>query len=849
GNNFGQGSSVVTLQVRIVSQKATTVKLTFKDINRDTTFNIPANSVYTYNLNTVEKAAVYLTATGTSNKSLRIQSTEEISVYALNQYINTTDATFILPVDVLGTDYYQLSYNHVNDYEFYAVIATEDNTTIYENNASTVTLQSGEVYSLYTNADITGYHITSNKPVAYFVIRTCAPIPANITACDHLYEQMTPVSSWGKIFVIPVTKRGVERVRIVASQDGTIITQTGGVIKIDGGGKNSLNLDRGEFVEMEIYLDSGGCYISSDKPVGVASYLVGMNHPELKYGKGTVGDPALTVIPPIEQMVFSADIAPFIPSIGTALTEHYVMVITPTTTCNQTTVTIGNGSPTSLSGGSWIAGNGLGAAYSFYTMPLTSATDAYHFSNPNGLFVMGFGLGERETYYYLSGAAMRTLEASFTVDDNHYQTLNGQTICVGSAVNFRASGISPEAGVTGYLKWYIDEIEQTSQTDVLQWTGSLTNGEHTVRIDVTDKCRTYSFETTFEVINRAVASDITAKDTTICYNTTANLTISAPNVTNSNYKWYSSQTATTPFHTEASYTTSHLTADTTFYVSVSGDNYCENDTGKRKAVTVSVYAPLEAGFISPTESRHCYRVSTLNIDLGTYPLSGGSGNYFYQWESSTDGIQWQDIGIPTQTYNISGLTETKYYRRAVVDAVCGTVYSDIDTVYYVRAIPYFLTEICPGLTVRISPSTNGLWESSDPSIMEVVNNNSIVGINPCAAKLTFYDSLAGGCNTPIDIKVNAYPVPDEITASAKVVCIGKTIELSNTTSGGRWTKNNDNISFDNPQANPVKVTGETKGNSFVTYTVSNFGCQTKRTFRLKVIPDSPPSKIIIGIER
>ncbi|MDR0606250.1 MAG: hypothetical protein LBG80_18380, partial [Bacteroidales bacterium] len=115
---------------------------------------------------------------------------------------------------------------------------------------------------------------------------------------------------------------------------------------------------------------------------------------------------------------------------------------------------------------------------------------------------------------------------------------------------------------------------------------------------------------------------------------------------------------------------------------------------------------------------------------------------------------------------------------------------------------------------------------------------------------TFYDSSAGGCSSPLTITVNDYPVPDEIIASAKVVCIGKTIELSNTTPDGVWTCNNTNISLSNPVDNPAKVTvtGKKEGNSFVTYTVSNVGCQTKRTFRVKVTNNTPP-KIIIGVER
>jgi hypothetical protein len=591
GQNYDRALASVTMQVRIVAQKTTTVEFTYKNSPAlNTSFTVFAGSVYTHNLTAYEKAAVYSNTTGTSDKSLRIQSTEPISVYALNQSFQTTDATFVLPVDVLGSDYYHLSYMPVftasepNISDGYTIVAVEDNTEIYADGVSVAVLQSGDVYSYYEVADMTGRHITSSQPVAYFVTNQLTTVPNGVGARDHLYEQMTPVNVWGKTFVVPVTVRGIERVRIVASQDGTVITQSGGVIQPVAGGQTSLNLNRGQFVELEIRLATGGCYISSNNPVGVASYLMGNQYSGLSLN---IGDPSLTVVPPIEQMIFSADVAPFIPTGSTDLIEHYVMVITPAATRDQTTVAAGSGAQTPLSGGSWTDGNGTGAAYSFYTMPLTSATDAYHFASPNGLLVMGFGVGGIESYCYLSGAAVRTLEASFSVDDNHYRDLEGQSICVGSSVVFRASGINPENGATGYLKWYIDGTEETAQRDVLQWTGALPNGSHTVRIDVVEKCRNYSFETTFTVTNRATAAGITSKDTTVCYGSATELTVNS-GVPDPTFRWYKSQTETTPFHTGATYVTSALKADTVVYVSVAGTGYCENAIDDRKAIAVTI---------------------------------------------------------------------------------------------------------------------------------------------------------------------------------------------------------------------------------------------------------------------
>jgi hypothetical protein len=454
--------------------------------------------------------AVYSDVTGTTKKSLYIHSTEPVSVYALNQATNTTDATFVLPVDVLGTDYYHISYKgDIPDglvpagfADGYTIVATEDDTEVYKNDGSTIGLSKGQVYSEYIpQADLTGYHITSTKPVAYFVTNQLVTVPSGTQARDHLYEQMTPVNVWGKEFVVPVTKRGVERVRIVASQDNTTITQSGGVIQAVAGGQTSLNLNHGQFVELEILLADSGCYILSDKPVGVASYLVGQNHPALIYGSGTIGDPSLTVVPPIEQMIYNADIAPF--PTGASPSEHYVMVITPTVSREQTTVTTGSGAPAPLSGGNWKGGNaggsGKGADYSFYTMPL-DPSKSYHFFNPDGLLVMGFGLANMESYCYLSGAAMRTLDAGFLVNDVPNLALDHSAACTDGPLKFRASGIRPDAGTPGYLKWYIDGMEEMAARDAMEWSKALPSGEHEVSLTV-DACNVSTFSVTFTVIN------------------------------------------------------------------------------------------------------------------------------------------------------------------------------------------------------------------------------------------------------------------------------------------------------------------------------------------------------------
>jgi hypothetical protein len=155
--------------------------------------------------------------------------------------------------------------------------------------------------------------------------------------------------------------------------------------------------------------------------------------------------------------------------------------------------------------------------------------------------------------------------------------------------------------------------------------------------------------------------------------------------------------------------------------------------------------------------------------------------------------------------------------------------------------------LCIRNTLTLPPAIDGIWTSDEPSVVEIVGNEIAKGLSAGNAKITYTDTVAGGsCSEDIDITVYDFPVVSE-TSGRSVVCKGSTIALSNGTSGGVWKTNNANITLDNPNANPVTVRGVTEGKSFVSYTVSDHGCETTATFRLKVTSEIPTQpKILIG---
>jgi len=63
----------------------------------------------------------------------------------------------------------------------------------------------------------------------------------------------------------------------------------------------------------------------------------------------------------------------------------------------------------------------------------------------------------------------------------------------------------------------------------------------------------------------------------------------APNVISPVFKWYSNAEGGTPFYTGNEYKTSALKADTTFYLSVSGSNYCEGSVRDTVEITLACF--------------------------------------------------------------------------------------------------------------------------------------------------------------------------------------------------------------------------------------------------------------------
>ena len=515
----------LNLQIRIVSRdKQTSGTIYFTNLDTTISFTIPAQQVYTHNLSIPQKRAVYITQPGVSNFSVHIITDNPVTAYALNQTNVSADATNLLPVTALGKEYYQISYiprYNTDSYDAYAVVATQNNTQLYHNHENIlITLNAGDVYYKTSLKDMTGINVSANKPVAFFAINQGVLIPENGGSGDCLVQQLAPVNTWGKNFFVPVSDLTTswywdtkDRVRIIASQNNTTITQTGGTLITNSGGKTSYTLQAGEFIELEVNLNNNGCYIQANKLIGVCTYLTSSD-----YNNGSFSDPAQAWLPSIEQLALEAVIAPFIPTGYSRLDAHKALIITPTATKDSTTVKIGTNAAQALSGGKWY--DNLVSGMSFYSLPLTNDTTTYLISNwHGGLIIMGYGTGFAESYYYLAFSAMRSLNAVFYINGIHYQEVAFESICT-QPIQFSAKIEGDTSTDPGYLKWYINDIEEIAARDQLTWNKTFAPDTYNIKMVVLmdNNISTRTLESIL-IIDTAGITNVSG-NTTICVGNT-----------------------------------------------------------------------------------------------------------------------------------------------------------------------------------------------------------------------------------------------------------------------------------------------------------------------------------------
>jgi IgGFc binding protein/Concanavalin A-like lectin/glucanases superfamily/HYR domain len=183
-------------------------------------------------------------------KGVRISANANIAVYGRTRIDYSTDTFLAHQVKCLGSEYLVLGWGNswvglpdLNGSQF-GIVATTDNThvTITPTFATgahpagvpyNFILNTGQTYLLRNRgdspADLTGTEIKSDAPIAVFGGHRCANVAGTQFFCNTVIEQCLPVPLWNTEYCTApfLTRSGGDRVRVLASENGTTISING----------------------------------------------------------------------------------------------------------------------------------------------------------------------------------------------------------------------------------------------------------------------------------------------------------------------------------------------------------------------------------------------------------------------------------------------------------------------------------------------------------------------------------------------------------------------------------------------------------------------------------------------
>ncbi|XP_062500732.1 uncharacterized protein LOC134177969, partial [Corticium candelabrum] len=241
---------------------------------------------------------------GISDRGILVRSTEDMTVYGLNQEKYSTDAFLALPTYIQGLQYVVPSYTqksasyqsligivgiHNNTQVTIVLASSASDGTKSHNAGANVTYTINWMETLQLQGyDLTGSRVYSDKTVAVFGGHECVNIPVGTHYCDHLVEQVPPITTLGKHFAtVPLATRAAgDRFRAIASKDGTDVTINGQL--------QASNLQAGQFHE---FTASSTTFLS----IEAAQPILLMQYSQGSTVDSTKSDPFMLMIPPVEQ--------------------------------------------------------------------------------------------------------------------------------------------------------------------------------------------------------------------------------------------------------------------------------------------------------------------------------------------------------------------------------------------------------------------------------------------------------------------------------------------------------------------------------------------------------------------
>ena len=394
-------------------------------------FSVAANGI-TYITIPEEYAYNEFNSEVVDNKSLVLKASDTVSVYISNIATYSFDASFVLPVESLGSEYIvQCFEQEVNYFDFtlgedvltsaFLIIAVEDNTlvditpsvmteqeSVYIGQTMTISLNAGETYFVKSNSqddwrDLSGTFIMvhDGKKVAVFNGNTTTCIPADVgNGRDHIFEQALPVDSWGQQFAV-TTSQGRMR-------DFVKITSAGDNNEVKRNGQEMVTLSRGESYVFSLSANDGSCFIETTEPSVVYLYNTTGQDPYEFSGSGT-GDPSMAWIPPVEQRINEITFCTFNSDYEFAsIDDHHVNIVVDK---DQVGNVYFDGALINANNFHPVQGT---PDYCYTRLSISHGT--HHLSCEMGLIAHVYGFGDARGYAYCVGANVIDLNQKLIVN-------------------------------------------------------------------------------------------------------------------------------------------------------------------------------------------------------------------------------------------------------------------------------------------------------------------------------------------------------------------------------------------------------------------------------------------------
>lgn len=397
---------VTTYKAGAITVSVTSPKWTSPSISQS--FTVTAGTVK----QVLVSNSLRMAGSGKSSKGILVTGSDEIVVYGLNKEANSNDGFLALPVDVLSTTYYIVTYWPSTYKTELLVVGIYDSTTVtvqfgpnsglnvtysgqnyYQNDKISSTLHSYQTWQIQAPGDMTGSKITANKAISVFSGNVLTQIATG--SRDHIVEHHVPVDKWGKSFAtVPIPGRTIgDYFRFVASDYNTTVS----VVGLNNGQSFTETFVlsvAGTWIQKE-YSSKFYSLITATKPIYVMQFSKSQ-----ACSSCTVADPAMIIIPPIEQ--YASDYVFTTPKKSAGSFTNYFMFVVKASEKAGIRVNGASVSPTynNYPGGQYVGG--------FISLP--EGTHEIRHTSPNVVFLGAlYGRASYESYGFPTGMRMASI--------------------------------------------------------------------------------------------------------------------------------------------------------------------------------------------------------------------------------------------------------------------------------------------------------------------------------------------------------------------------------------------------------------------------------------------------------